>query len=151
MGALTTVAIAGTVLQGAGMVSGWKAKKKAQKSAKRIRRRTLPLLDMQYSENLRQMQLQEDATLGAQNVGYAAGGAEVGRGTARVVAQETTDEFARARRLAGLSHSAERTAAVEGASLGGPNYASGLASLASSIGESYKTYKVGQADKTPVT
>ena len=140
---LTGTAIAGTVLQGAGMLQEWGAKKDAKKSAKRIRRRTLPLLDMQYSENLRRMLQEVDAVLGAQNVGYAAGGAEVGRGSARVVAEETEDEFARARRLAGLSHSAERTAAVEGMQTGGPNYASGLAALTSTIGEAYKVYKTG--------
>ena len=141
MAVLASLAIASTVLQGAGMLQEWDAKKDAKKSAKRIRRRTLPLLDMQYSENLRRMQQEEEAVLGAQNVGYAAGGAEVGRGTARIVAEETEDEFSRARQLAGLSFSAERTAAVEGTQMGGPNYASGLASLTASIGEAYKVYK----------
>jgi hypothetical protein len=123
------------------MVSGWQDKKAAKRSAKRIRRRMLPMLDVQYREQQRQSRKAELATLGAQRTGYAAANVMTGRGTARLLEEETSDEFARARRLAALSYSAERTAAVEGARVSGPNYASGLASLTQSIGQAYQVGK----------
>ena len=134
-------AVAGVVLQGAGMLSGFKAKKKAQKSMKRIRRRQLPMLDVQYREGIRQSNREQANVRGEQMARSAAGNTMVGRGTDRILGQETEDEFARARQLAAMSYSAERTAAIEGSSLNGLNYASGLAALTQSIGQAYSVGK----------
>ena len=137
----TAVAAASVVLQGAGMVGGILDKKKAQKSMKRIRRRQLPMLDVQYREGIRQSNREQANVRGEQMARSAAGNTVVGRGTDRILGEETEDEFARARQLASMSYSAERTAAIEGSSLNGPNYASGLAALTQSIGKTYETGK----------
>jgi hypothetical protein len=137
----TALAVAGSVLQGAGLLKGFSDDKSARKSMKRIRRAKLRMMDVGYREQSRQSFKQESALKGAQRAGFAGAGAVAGRGTGRLLEEETSDEFARSRQLAALTFSAERTSAIEGGSTSSPNYFSGLSSLAGTIGSAYGTAK----------
>ncbi len=112
---------------GAGIAGGIFAKKKADK-ANRLRKR---LLARSTEEEAFQLEKTIEQILGSQRVGFAAGGVEVGKGTAGAVRAETQEAAGRARRSLAFSYVYER----KGVSRSGPGVASyfgGLANVASS-------------------
>jgi hypothetical protein len=122
------------------MLSGFGAQSKANKRQKKLARVQVAQLTRAEREEQRLSAIQEAATIGQQRTGYAASGVRVGRGTARLLEEETREEFARSRTLAGLSYSAEKTAAWYGGQTSGVNYASGLGQLAQSVGQVYTSH-----------
>ncbi len=138
---VSTALIVGTVLQGAGIVSGFMGDKSAKKRMRKVRRATLASMERDYREQWRQSLKEEAAVTGAQRAAVAGSGAVVGAGTSRLLEAETADEYRRARNLAAYAYGAERTATIEGMRASRGNYFSQLGSLASSAASAFDTYQ----------
>ena len=109
----------------------------------RLRKR---MLEMSTVEDAFQLEKNIEAILGMQRAGFAAGGVQVGAGTARTIREETQEAAVRARRHLAFSYVYERK--TGGRAAPGPaSYFSGLAQLGASASALSSALRTPTTDK----